>query len=151
MHQRLIALTGAALLIGAVLASCAPSPSIGRRPAHVIIVTIDTMRADRIGRRTGDGASLTPNIDRLAARGVRFDAAFAQTNITNPSHVSILSGYGIHTGWLRLPALVTLAGGIAGLCHASLRSRRGEGEGIAALMLPVAGMVSGIFALMANA
>lgn len=63
----------------------------------------------------------------------------------------ILSGYGIHTGWLRLPALATLAGAIAGLCHESRRSRRGEGEGMLALMLPMVGVVSGIFALMANA
>lgn len=63
----------------------------------------------------------------------------------------ILSGYGIHTGWLRLPALATLAGAIAGLCYEGRRSRRGEGEGILALMLPMVGVISGIFALVANA
>jgi crotonobetainyl-CoA:carnitine CoA-transferase CaiB-like acyl-CoA transferase len=62
----------------------------------------------------------------------------------------ILSGYGIHTGWLRLPAFATLVGAVAGLCYESRRTRRGEGEGIQALMLPVAGVVSGIFALVAN-
>jgi hypothetical protein len=62
----------------------------------------------------------------------------------------ILSGYGLQTGWLRLPAIVTLAGGIAGLIYENRLSQRGEGQGPAALMLPTAGLISGIFALMVN-
>ena len=56
---------------------------------NVLIVTIDTLRADALGSY---GGSPTPNLDRLAARGARFDAAHAHAVVTLPSHASILSG-----------------------------------------------------------
>jgi arylsulfatase A-like enzyme/cytochrome c-type biogenesis protein CcmH/NrfG len=56
-------------------------------------VTIDTLRADRVGCYGHAGAS-TPVLDGLAARGVRFATAVAHVPLTGPSHASILTGLG---------------------------------------------------------
>ena len=53
---------------------------------NVLLITIDTLRADRVGR------GLTPAIDGLAARGVRFTNARSVAPLTLPSHTSILTG-----------------------------------------------------------
>ncbi|MGE0812809.1 MAG: sulfatase-like hydrolase/transferase [Vicinamibacterales bacterium] len=59
---------------------------------NVLLVTIDTLRADAIGAGTGPGRAPTPTIDGLARRGARFDFAHAQAVVTLPSHTSILTG-----------------------------------------------------------
>ena len=56
-----------------------------------MLITIDTLRADRVGAY-GYARARTPNIDALAARGVRFDQAFATAPITLPSHASLMTG-----------------------------------------------------------
>lgn len=62
-----------------------------RGPAlNVLLVTIDTLRADAVGAYAQTNA--TPWIDRLAAGGVRFDQARAHNVVTLPSHANILSG-----------------------------------------------------------
>jgi arylsulfatase A-like enzyme/tetratricopeptide (TPR) repeat protein len=58
---------------------------------NVLLVTIDTLRADALSVYGGKAA--TPNIDRLAARGARFDFAHAHAVVTLVSHASILSGH----------------------------------------------------------
>ena len=60
-------------------------------PPNLVLVTIDTARADRIGAYGHEGAQ-TPVLDALAARGVRFEDAIAQATTTPPSHASILTG-----------------------------------------------------------
>jgi arylsulfatase A-like enzyme/Tfp pilus assembly protein PilF len=81
---------------------------------NVLLITIDTLRADALGCYGGRAA--TPNLDRLAALGVRFDFAHAHAVITLPSHASILTGrypfeHGVHdNAGFRLPATIpTLA------------------------------------------
>lgn len=77
-----------------VLAACSlpgcakPAPEI---PPSVLLVTIDTLRADRVGAY-GSSAGLTPALDRLAARGWRFEDVVAAVPLTLPSHATILSG-----------------------------------------------------------
>ena len=92
-----------ALLALALSVSCGSSrpddgaPSSGsteRRPltpSAVVLITIDTLRADRVGAY-GWQRARTPAIDGLAARGVRFDHAYAAAPITLPSHASLLTG-----------------------------------------------------------
>ncbi|HVJ27153.1 MAG TPA: sulfatase-like hydrolase/transferase, partial [Vicinamibacterales bacterium] len=63
----------------------AVSTSSERRP-NVLLVTIDTLRADRVGR------GFTPAIDGLAARGVTFTNVRATAPLTLPSHVSLMTG-----------------------------------------------------------
>ena len=64
-----------------------------RRPArpNVLLVTIDTLRADHVGSY-GYKDARTPVLDGLAARGVRFDHASASVPLTGPSHSTILTG-----------------------------------------------------------
>src|SRR5437660_11393079 len=58
-----------------------------RRPVHpnVLLITLDTFRADRVG-------PLTPALSALAARGVVFENADSAVPLTLPSHATILSG-----------------------------------------------------------
>lgn len=57
---------------------------------NVLLIIVDTLRADRIGCYGARNVE-TPNIDRLAKHGVRFDAAFTQAPFTLPSITSILT------------------------------------------------------------
>jgi arylsulfatase A-like enzyme/Flp pilus assembly protein TadD len=62
------------------------------KPAlNVVLITIDTLRADHVGCY-GYKQIKTPNIDGLAADGVRFESAFAVVPVTLPSHSSMLTG-----------------------------------------------------------
>ena len=63
----------------------------GDRKLNVLLVTLDTTRADRIGAYGFDEVD-TPAIDSLAARGVTFMQAYASTPLTLPSHTSLLTG-----------------------------------------------------------
>lgn len=57
----------------------------------VILITIDTLRADSLGF-AGNGRVRTPYLDSLAARGTRFTNAHAHNVVTLPSHANILTG-----------------------------------------------------------
>jgi arylsulfatase A-like enzyme/Flp pilus assembly protein TadD len=57
---------------------------------NVLLVTIDTLRADALGSYGGQAA--TPNLDALAAHGARFTFAHAHAVVTLVSHASILTG-----------------------------------------------------------
>jgi arylsulfatase A-like enzyme/Tfp pilus assembly protein PilF len=57
----------------------------------VLLVSLDTTRADRLGCY-GNGAGLTPNLDALARSGVRFDEVISPAPLTLPSHASVFTG-----------------------------------------------------------
>jgi arylsulfatase A-like enzyme len=82
--------------------------------ANVLIIVWDTVRAGSL-RLHGYGRPTTPHLERLAARGVRFDEAFATSSWTLPSHAGLFTGRWPHelsAGW-RTPldgAYPTLAG-----------------------------------------
>ena len=57
----------------------------------IILISIDTLRADRLPAY-GYSGTRTPNIDRLVADGVLFERAYSQSPQTLPAHTSILSG-----------------------------------------------------------
>jgi arylsulfatase A-like enzyme/Tfp pilus assembly protein PilF len=59
--------------------------------AGLVLITIDTLRADRVGAY-GSTAVRTPALDAIAADGIRFSAAYATVPLTLPSHASMLSG-----------------------------------------------------------
>ncbi|HEX6099994.1 MAG TPA: sulfatase-like hydrolase/transferase [Thermoanaerobaculia bacterium] len=82
-------------LLVLLLAACAKpeAPAPPERPS-ILLVTLDTTRADAIG-------AATPRLNKLAARGTRFTQAYATTPQTLPSHASILTGlypagHGVH-------------------------------------------------------
>lgn len=104
-------LAGAAVLAAAVYYL---RPSIARAPAqaarsNVLLITIDTLRADRLRR------GFTPNIDALADAGLRFDNARATVPLTLPSHTTIMTGtlpavHGVHdNGVVYRPGPPTIA------------------------------------------
>lgn len=68
----------------------APGPAARDLP-DVLLVTIDTLRADHLGCY-GNRDAATPVLDALAARGVRFADAIAPVPLTLPSHASLLTG-----------------------------------------------------------
>jgi len=63
----------------------------GSRHPNLILITIDTLRADHVGVY-GAKTGATPAIDALASRGVRFDQAQTAVPLTGPSHATILTG-----------------------------------------------------------
>jgi tetratricopeptide (TPR) repeat protein len=70
-------------------------PVVGEKEAaafNVLLVTLDTTRADHIGIY-GTNPRLTPNIDRMARRGVVFTRAFSHNPMTLPAHANILTGH----------------------------------------------------------
>lgn len=84
-------------------------------PSTVLLVTIDTLRADRVGCY-GRSEAGTATIDDLAGEGVRFESAHTTAPLTLPAHSSILTGrtlpaHGVfNNGTFALPAAVpTLA------------------------------------------
>jgi arylsulfatase A-like enzyme/Flp pilus assembly protein TadD len=79
------------LLLG--LASCAPRGPVPGDLAgwNVLLITIDTLRADRVGF-SGYEQAETPTLDALAAGGVVFEDAVASAPVTLPSHATILTG-----------------------------------------------------------
>jgi arylsulfatase A-like enzyme/Flp pilus assembly protein TadD len=79
----------AALAVLALLAGCARE-AVPVGPARFVLVTIDTLRADRVGCY-GSADAVTPTLDALAARGVRFETAISPAPITLPAHASLLT------------------------------------------------------------
>ncbi len=68
-----------------------PLPAGDPERPDVILVSVDTLRADHLGAY-GHTRDTSPFLDGLAARGARFDSAWSPSPWTLPSHVSLLSG-----------------------------------------------------------
>jgi arylsulfatase A-like enzyme len=79
-----------------LLAACSrsqapPAPEPSRTAQNVLLITIDTLRADHVGAY-GDASARTPTLDALARAGLRFERAYATAPITIVSHASLLTG-----------------------------------------------------------
>lgn len=114
----------------AVLAGCRPTPV-----AHpdVFVISLDTTRADAIsawglapaGREDLRGVAITPHIDALAAKGVRYAWAFAHAPSTLASHATVFTGREPRSvaiprnGFPLLPGVETLAERMHGLGYAT--------------------------------
>ena len=61
------------------------------RGSNVLLVTIDTLRADHVGAY-GSALGLTPTLDRFAREGARFAVTYAHVPLTLPSHTTIMTG-----------------------------------------------------------
>jgi arylsulfatase A-like enzyme/cytochrome c-type biogenesis protein CcmH/NrfG len=80
------------VLAAAVLAAACGGPATGPfREAPVVFVSIDTLRADRLGGY-GYAKGRTPNLDALAREGIVFDSAWSHCPMTLPAHASMLTG-----------------------------------------------------------
>src|SRR2546427_1237766 len=84
-RSRVVLLT-ASLLPWAPTALAAPIAA-----PNVVVITIDTLRADHVGCY-GYKQIHTPNIDALAADGARFERAYTAVPVTLPSHTVMFTG-----------------------------------------------------------
>jgi arylsulfatase A-like enzyme len=95
----------AGIVLAGVLPACAPP---ARKP-NVILISIDTLRADRLNSYGYRARELSPALDRLAADGVLFERHIAASPWTTPSHLSLLtslqpSAHGVTASLKRLGA-----------------------------------------------
>jgi tetratricopeptide (TPR) repeat protein len=88
-------------------------------PPSVVLVTLDTTRADYagVGRLEG-GRSLTPHLDALARGGVRFRNALTPSPLTLPAHCSLLTGLEPPAHGVRDNGVASLPAGIPTLAEA---------------------------------
>ncbi|TWT70866.1 sulfatase [Crateriforma conspicua] len=78
-----------AILVGTLLGICAATVD-AETPKSVLMIAVDDLGAAI--RCYGDPVAVTPNIDRLASRGVKFDRAYNQLPLCNPSRASVMTG-----------------------------------------------------------
>ncbi|MFH1998659.1 MAG: sulfatase-like hydrolase/transferase [Planctomycetota bacterium] len=79
-------------MIMAVLSGCSdPLDNPGDKPYNILLITIDTLRADHLGVY-GNDRIRTPYIDKLAEEGVCFRKAYTPCPTTLPAHVSLMTG-----------------------------------------------------------
>jgi arylsulfatase A-like enzyme/Flp pilus assembly protein TadD len=78
-------------LTTATLAAPPKAPAPHPASPNILLVTLDTTRADRMGF-LGSERGLTPNLDALSLQSAVFTRAYSQAPLTPPSHASILSG-----------------------------------------------------------
>lgn len=101
-------------LCAIVLSPSAAAAAAPPAKLSLLVVTIDTLRADHVGIY-GDKDARTPVLDGLARRGVRFDRAFSHVPLTLPSHCTLFTGlepaaHGVRDNGQRLgPGPATLA------------------------------------------
>ena len=79
------------LLLGMLAVGCGRGEPRSGRARNLLLVTLDTLRADRLGSY-GYSAAQTPHLDGLAARGLRFSNATTVTPLTLPAHASLMTG-----------------------------------------------------------
>ncbi|HET6900079.1 MAG TPA: sulfatase-like hydrolase/transferase, partial [Vicinamibacteria bacterium] len=80
------------LLAGAIFWACrskAPAAATVFPDAPVVLISIDTLRADHLPLY-GYGAGSTPNLDRLGREGIVFDDLYSHCPLTLPAHASML-------------------------------------------------------------
>src|SRR6266566_6109093 len=79
------------VLVVSLLVLVLPASAAGNPSPNVVVITIDTLRADHLGCY-GDQQIRTPNIDSLAADGVRFERAYTPVPVTLPAHTVLFTG-----------------------------------------------------------
>src|SRR6266852_680633 len=92
-HMRtLVFLLSAALFcVASASPDVAPQPATPATRPNIILITLDTTRADRMGF-LGSKRGVTPNLDALASQSVVFTRAYSHVPLTAPSHATILTG-----------------------------------------------------------
>ena len=87
-HRAATQIAAALIAIGCVASCSGPRPPSSAR--HLVLVTVDTLRADRVG--VYGGGDLTPRLDRIAREGAYAADAMSHVPLTRPSHATLLSG-----------------------------------------------------------
>ena len=84
-------MVAALCVVGTACAPAATVPPTTPTARHLLLVTIDTLRADRVGAY-GNTSVATPNLDRLAREGAMALHASVHVPLTRPSHISLFTG-----------------------------------------------------------
>ena len=100
------------LLLVLSLGGCGSEPT----PPNVLLITLDTTRADRLGCY-GHTAAETTTLDALATSGARFEHAYAHTPLTLASHATILTGLHAREHGIHVNGGGRLASGISSLAE----------------------------------
>lgn len=120
-----------ALMVCVALAATSCGDSTGGSDLNIVIITMDTTRADHMGAY-GSPLGLTPNFDSLARQGVLFEQAYAPMPQTLPSHATLFTGleprdhgalentYSLHPGYTTLAELCVQRGYATGAFIGSL-------------------------------
>jgi arylsulfatase A-like enzyme/Tfp pilus assembly protein PilF len=90
-RRLLLAAVAVGIVAGASWVARQRTATPARQDFNLVIITLDTTRADRIGAY-GEPSRATPNIDRLAAQGVLFEHAVAPAPLTLPAHATLFTG-----------------------------------------------------------
>jgi len=109
------------LLLPAAVAWSGAATAAPPRPTVILLVTLDTTRADHLSTY-GYARTTSPSLSRVAAEGVRVEHVITPMPMTDPAHTSILTGLQPRTHGIRMnghtvadPSLPTLASWARGL------------------------------------
>lgn len=101
-------------LATALVLLASPGCETGERPPNIVMIVLDTVRADAMGGEL-NGHRVTPTFDRLAAEGMSFQRAYSVAPWTLPSHATLFTGLAPsqhearHENFLLGPEYLTLA------------------------------------------
>ena len=83
------------LLVSSCLGALGCAGQAGKRPAdpppNLILISVDTLRADRLNAYGYEARRVSPHIDGLAAEGILFERHVAASPWTTPSHLSLFT------------------------------------------------------------
>ena len=110
---------GLGVFVFSTLAAPAVKPPPPENHPNIVLITVDTLRADHLSSY-GYHLKTSPTIDKLAAEGVRFENAYSPIPLTGPSHTSLftsrfpqehgarMNGFAApkHSKWLSLPQIL---------------------------------------------
>ena len=100
---------GVLALAAAIALGCAPPSAPEAPPPNVLLISIDTLRADRLGCYGYQRRPTSPAIDAFAADAVRFERARSPSPWTTPAHMSLMtslypSGHGVNRSFEQMKA-----------------------------------------------
>ncbi len=87
----LVGLIAAAVWLTTVVAVCQKGKRIKAEGMNLLVITLDTMRVDRLGVYGYEKAK-TPNLDNLTSKGIMFENCYSPVPLTLPAHCSIFTG-----------------------------------------------------------
>ena len=119
--------------LGLGITACAQQKAPIKRP-NIVMIVADDMNWDTPGCFGGAGQDITPNIDRLASEGIRFEHAYVNIAVCTPSRSVMLTGLyshnngaegfqRIHPGTSTLPAILNEEGYLCGTIGKPLRQQ----------------------------
>ncbi len=128
------------LWLGASWPVPAQQPEIGPKYPHVVLITVDTLRADHLSSY-GYHLRTSPVMDQLAAEGVRFDRAYTPIPMTGPAHFSMFTGRYPQEHGARING-VSVAGGSKFLTVPQILGRFGYTSGAFVSAWPLLGRLT---------